>query len=78
MALWFAFGNFSIEVTEGLFVGTTSSVVKFVGEFNRYFRCPSNSGKCKGKCVFGTKKGVYASIIYTQVSTSNNNVKLYS
>lgn len=41
-----------IEVPEGLFVGTTSSVVTFVEKFNKYFKCPSDKGRCKGMQAF--------------------------
>ena len=39
-------------VTEGLFVGTASSVVNFVGQFNRFYKCTSNDGTCKGNNKF--------------------------
>ncbi|XP_068714280.1 uncharacterized protein [Montipora foliosa] len=41
----------SITVSEGLFVATTSSIVNFVREFNKFFRCPSMEGRCKGSLV---------------------------
>ena len=34
-----------ITASEGLFVGTTSSVIAFVNDFNKFFKCPSNNGK---------------------------------
>ena len=37
-----------ITAPEGLFLGTTSSVVNFVNDFNKFFKCPSKNGKCKG------------------------------
>lgn len=36
------------DVPEGLFLATTSSIVAFVEDFNQFFKCASNSGKCKG------------------------------
>ena len=36
------------DVPEGLFVATTSSIVAFVEDFNQFFKCASNNGKCKG------------------------------
>ena len=39
-------------VTEGLFVGTSSSVVNSVGQFNRFYKCTSNDGTCKGNNKF--------------------------
>ena len=39
----------SAEVPEGLFMATTSSIVDFVGEVNKYFKCTSNNGRCRGE-----------------------------
>lgn len=38
-----------ISMSEGLFIGTTSSVVSLFGDFNKYFTCPSDNRQCKGK-----------------------------
>lgn len=40
-----------LSIQEGLFVGTTSSIVQLVESFNGFFRCPSDSGKCKGNLL---------------------------
>ena len=37
-----------LSIQQGLFVGTTSSIVQFVESFNGFFQCPSENGKCKG------------------------------
>ena len=44
-----------ITAPEGLFLGTTSSVITFVKEFNKFFNCPSKNGQCKGKASCNDK-----------------------
>lgn len=36
------------SISEGFFVGTASSIVQLVEDFNGFFKCPSDNGKCKG------------------------------
>lgn len=43
---------FSISIPEGVFVATTSSIVSFVEQFNKFFKCPSKDGKCRGKLCY--------------------------
>ncbi|KAK3721418.1 hypothetical protein QZH41_008031 [Actinostola sp. cb2023] len=49
-----------ITVPMGIFVSTTSSLLQLVGDFNHYFKCPSDNGRCKGKLVVtaSDKKGL--------------------
>ena len=61
-------------VTEGLFVGTASSVVNFVEQFNRFYKCTSNDGTCKGSnfwsllsvCLFVFLNSYYKTIVTNQ------------
>ena len=46
--LFVFFFSSGTDVPEGLFMATTSSIVDFVEDFNQFFKCPSNNGKCKG------------------------------
>ena len=47
-----------VEVPEGLFIATTSSIVDFVGEVNKYFKCTSNNGRCIIRIVGGPVTGI--------------------
>lgn len=38
----------NISISEGFFVGTASSIAQLVEDFNGFFKCPSDNGKCKG------------------------------